>query len=424
MYGHSYWCSRGNHGAEDIIIWEAQFNELTRVHGINMIWAYSPLRYAIEYSRDNKEFITLIDWRDTHSGGTNSWWSNLIPALRQSARSFPDRITFDNPVFVRKVRIIMKGPVNYYFGIYRVDIFVKNWTMVIKNTTEGECKEDCWVVNSVAPRNNDKVKTAECVGSIGYSENRELFTLLYDSRIVHTNSGLCVISGYDKDVVLQNCNWAEWAQDGRHKYNFWPDGRITPQYAPDECIFKPLGVASEKIQNQAIAEASSEIPDGGHNASRSIDGYDVSYWASNPGDAVVTLTLYFRMWMSMNDLTINWKYKAESFDIFAYTLENGWKQLMRVSGNTIAKNALKLNRINARAIQIKMNSTKEKFLGKPIYGLNSIELSDGAFNLKRQRCDQSSKNVREWILDDQWYYYVGNKPPYMVAYNQLTRTYN
>ena len=387
-----------------------------------MVWAYAPKRYAIEYSKDGASFHTLIDWRDAIVGGTKSWWSNLIPALRSASRSFPDRITFDNPIFIKKLRVVMKGPVNYYFGFYRVDIFVKNWVMVIKNTTEGQCKEDCWVINTVSPGGNTPVKSAECVGTIGYSENRELFTLLYDSRIVHNNSGLCVISGFDKDVKLENCGTANFAHDGRDKYTFESTGEIKPEYAPDECLYKETA-DSEAITDDAVVEASSEMADGGHNALRTVDGNEVSYWASNPGDTVCTLTLYFKKWESMNDLTINWKYKAENFDIWAFTLENGWKLIMKIKGNTVTKNNLKLNRINARAIQIKMNTTKEKFLNKPIYGLTSVEISDGAFRLKRKLCTQATVNSRQWILDDQYYYYVGNKPPYMAAYNELSKTY-
>ncbi len=316
----------------------------------------------------------------------------------------------------------MKGPVSYYFGIYRTDIFVKNWTMLLKNTTEGQCHEDCWVVNNIAPRNFTPVKSASCVGSIGYSENRELFTLLYDARIVHYNSGLCVISGYNKNVILENCNRAAWARDGRHKFNFYPDGRITPYYAKDECLYKPINIASEEIATNAIVEATSEIADAGHDAPRVVDGDEDSYWASNPGDVICTLTLYFKQWMSMNDLILNWKYRADNYEVYAYTLENGWKNILRVSGNTLNKNRLDLKRINARAIQIKMNTSKQKFLGKIIYGLASVQISDGAFNLKRKRCSDIGKNLKEWILDDQWYYYVGNKPPYMKAYNRLSKT--
>jgi len=365
----------------------------------------------------------LIDWREAVQGGNKSWWESLIPFLRTAYKSFPDRITFDTPVFAKKVRIIMKGPVNYYFGLYRVDIFIRNWILVIKNTPEGQTKEDCWVINTVAPKLNTPVKTSDCLYAIGYSENRELFVLLYDSRLVHYNSGLCVTSGYSKDIHLEDCNSASGFSDGRNKFNFWEDGRITPHYAGDECIHRPVDATPIGIQKEGVAEATSEIADGGHSAYRAIDGNEGSYWASNPGDEIATITIYFKIWMSMEDLNITWKYEPQDFEVFAYTLENGWRPILKVTGNSLKQNKLKLKRINARAIQIKMSKTKNKMLKLPIYAITGIEITDGSILLKRKPCNTLGNNIKQWILDDQWYYYIGNKPPYIEAYNALTRTY-
>ena len=125
----------------------------------------------------------------------------------------------------------------------------------------------------------------------------------------------------------------------------------------------------------------------------------------------------------MDDMTILWKYEAEEYEIYAYTLENGWRLELKVSGNKIKKNDLKLRRINARAVQIKMNKTKKKFLKLPIYAIVEVDISDGAFLLKRKPCNVVQAQAKQWILDDQWYYYIGNKPPYIQAYNELTKTY-
>ncbi len=318
----------------------------------------------------------------------------------------------------------MKGPVNYYFGLYRVDLYVRNWTMVVKNSTTGQCREDCWVVNLLSPKHFDPVKTADCVHTIGYSENRELFSLLYDTRLVHYNTGYCVVSAEDKNkVFLQGCIHAQYHRDGREKFNFWPDGRITPRYAKDECIYKAIDSFPEEVQQQAVVEATSEIASGGHNALRVADGNDGSYWASNPGDHIVTLTLYFKKWMTVDSFNIKWKHKAEDFDVYAYTYENGWKLILRLTKNNKEQTNLKLKRINTRAIQIKMSKTKQKILKLPIYGINAIKISDGAINLRRKKCSKIKPDIKQWVLDDQWYYYIGNKPPYIKAYNELTKTY-
>lgn len=145
----SYWCSKGGHKKNDEVIFDAKLFRLTRVHAINMIWAYAPERYKIQYSYDGQKFIDLVKWKDAIEGKKSGWWKKLIPALKFKNQSFPDRITFDNAIFARKFRIIMKGPVNGFFGLYKVDFFVRNWVVIFKNTPEDQCKESCWTVNTV-----------------------------------------------------------------------------------------------------------------------------------------------------------------------------------------------------------------------------------------------------------------------------------
>lgn len=116
-----------------------------------MIWAYAPGKFNIEYSPDGTNFKPIVNWRNTVSGGNRKWWELLIPALRQSYKSFPDRITFDVPVFATKIRINMKRPTNFYFGLYKVEFFVRDWVVIIKSLIPNSCKEVCWNINVKDP---------------------------------------------------------------------------------------------------------------------------------------------------------------------------------------------------------------------------------------------------------------------------------
>ena len=123
----------------------------TRIHGINMIWAYAPGSFNIEYSIDGISFKPIVEWRNTVNGGNRKWWELLIPSLKNSYKSFPDRITFDSPVFAIKVRINMKGPNNFYYGLYIVEFFVTDWVLAIKALLPNTCKHECWTVNVKDP---------------------------------------------------------------------------------------------------------------------------------------------------------------------------------------------------------------------------------------------------------------------------------
>ncbi len=156
---NKYWCSKPVKKMEKIVTWEATLRKRTRVHGINIIWAYAPGTFNIEYSADGKEFKTVIDWRRTVSGGNRKWWEMLIPSLKQSFKSFPDRITFDSPIVAKKIRINMREPVNKFFGLYKVEFFARNWVVLIKSKIPASSKEDCWSVNVKDPRPGSKVES-------------------------------------------------------------------------------------------------------------------------------------------------------------------------------------------------------------------------------------------------------------------------
>ena len=119
---------------------------------MNIIWAYAPGQYSIEYSADGKKFKTTVKFRNSVNKGNRSWWKKLVPLLKSKYRSFPDRINFESPVFAKKIRILMKDPVNNYFGLYKVEFFVRNWAIIIKNSPKNHCKESCWTINTLHPK--------------------------------------------------------------------------------------------------------------------------------------------------------------------------------------------------------------------------------------------------------------------------------
>lgn len=133
---------------------------MTRIHGINIIWAYAPRQFSIEYSTGGNNFIKLFKFRNTVDKGNKGWWKKLVPLMKLKHRSFPDRFNFDQPIFAKKIKILMRGPVNKFFGIYKVEFFVRNWAVMIKNSQKNQCKESCWTVNTRHPKPGSPV---ECI---------------------------------------------------------------------------------------------------------------------------------------------------------------------------------------------------------------------------------------------------------------------
>jgi hypothetical protein len=155
----SYWCSLGGHENDEEVIYEVSFHKTERVHGMNLIFAYAPGMYKVEYTLDEIHYYPIMGWHWTVEEANRKWWEKLIPSLKQSFKSFPDRVTFDHPFFAKKVRIVMKEPVNFYYGLYKVEFFTKEWVVLVKSAPNKSClPEQCWSVNNIKPKQGDKIE--------------------------------------------------------------------------------------------------------------------------------------------------------------------------------------------------------------------------------------------------------------------------
>jgi hypothetical protein len=99
-----------------------------------------------------------VPWRDSVEGGNRGWWERMFPNYKWRYQSFADRITFDEPKFALKLRILMRDPVNKFFGLYKVDVLVRNWIILLKNTPENKCEESCWTVSTLNPVHGSDVQ--------------------------------------------------------------------------------------------------------------------------------------------------------------------------------------------------------------------------------------------------------------------------
>ena len=430
----SYWCSTGSHEIDEEVIYEVTFHKIERVHGMNMIFAYAPGKYKVEYTIDEIKYETILNYHNTIEEANRTWWVKLIPTLKQSFKSFPDRVTFDNPVFAKKIRIVMKDPVNFYFGLYKLEFFTKEWVIMIKSAQSRSChSEQCWSVNQINPTAGVKLESnkflilvADCIKTLALSENRELFKFTVDGLLQHFETGLCVTSAQDKELKLMNCNEALEKNDGREKFIFEADGSVLSEYNQDECIS-----AATEIINYAlfgIAEASSVLDNGNHEPYRAIDNNPATFWASSPGTTYSTFTLNFSNWITIDRLIIHWKYKAKDFDVYALTFEKGWKHIVKINNNCIfnliidkTSQKINLNRINIKTIQIQMTKAAEKFLDLPIFGILNIHMTSGGKNLSRNTCLNLSKDEKKFIFEEQYFYQTNQKINYIKEMNSLAK---
>ena len=198
--------------------------------------------------------------------------------MKLKYKSFPDRFNFDQPIFAKKIKILMRGPVNKFFGIYRVEFYVRNWAVMIKNNQSHKCKESCWSVNSRHPKAGSPVESilkiytdVDCLKSIATSEHRELFVLSPNGLIRHFNTGLCVVTKHDKSVILEDClKVIRGRNEGSAFFIFAADGTIKTRSNKKICLKIPSNITPKNYALKGKIIASSNLIDDNHEAEKAI----------------------------------------------------------------------------------------------------------------------------------------------------------
>jgi len=213
--------------------------------------------------------------------------------------------------------------------------------------------------------------------------------------------------------------------DGRSYFIFKDDNSISSQFDKKGCILVPSNPKDENLARQASRiEASSVVGTGNHLGDRAIDGNDNTYWASHPGDKSVVFTIYFPTAITANKVKIKWYYPAKNYDILISTHERGWKHMYKVQGNSKRETSHDLKLYNLKVLQIKMTDNALQYMGLPIYGITEIYIDDGGIKLGRKECRKiKDETSMTWFLDEQYYYLIAEKDPWVQAWNKLTQTY-
>lgn len=104
--GGGYWVSDGQHGADEIISYQANLRHRHRGSGIRVNWAYAPGLVRVRVSGDGTHFEDSICWKKQREGTEEV------------------SLEFDRPRNIQAVRIDMKKPYGYkFFGINQVALW-------------------------------------------------------------------------------------------------------------------------------------------------------------------------------------------------------------------------------------------------------------------------------------------------------------
>lgn len=380
----------------------------------------------MQTTSDGKTWEERIPWREAARSKAANARQILFWFWRYEDRSYPERVQFDEPIWVSGVRILMKDPMFYYYGIYQVKAWTKQWLVQLKSGQNLE-SDDCLVVNDGIAVNGAALSVRNCIDAIQQGDARELFVLQNNLQITSQNQDFCIESSNgelseNSKIHLYNCRLilAYSGGDNREKWLLDPKGYMKILKNPDKC----LTIKNEDIEPQKdgsiAASASSTLNDGQHDAKLAVSGDENSYWASEPGVQQVEYKLSFNP-ATVKEIQIKLQYLARKFEVLCF-LNGYWRSFASYKDNE--EEEVKVNTGSNYISGIKVlffeADDKAKFNEKLIYGIKSLKIKSGARPLHLKDCNsEADSQLNKWFVDDSEFVDISTRPTYNAEFKKL-----
>jgi hypothetical protein len=385
----SFWCSTGHHELNTEITFEVEFMRSNRIYAIWIYWAFAPGEYMIRYRNESSQaWVDLTPgFKPSRKEGTINWWKSILsnPKTRWQYKSFDERIDLDEPIWARYFQVVMKVPVNFYFGIYKLEFYTKIKSVVmIKSLKVAETL--CLSVINGSITNYSPVVAIDCLQAIAYGDNRDLFVLHSNGYITTYRENKCIQSQNANTVDILECGNSSEYKDDRDKWILEYDGKIRSAKEEFTCLSITDLSVSDDIKD-IKASASSVQNDGMHGPERAIEDNALTYWASDQSSSDVTFEVYFNKHPYMvKSLTINWKIPAKSFKVMGLFQDGFWKVFYSERDNRQVATEVDMQHRDLTGIKILMTESTTIIEEKHVYGIILLNIRFGGRYLNREPC--------------------------------------
>jgi hypothetical protein len=404
LSSENFWCSAGNHGLKDEIKFNVEFERSYRMNAMWIHWAFAPGEFKIRFSNDNQNFYDLFNgFRYSIKEGNPNWWKSILSnsKSRWAYKSFDERIKFSEPIWGKYVEITMKIPVNQYFGIYKLEFYAKNKSIVMIKSLKPQAGL-CLSVANGALNNYSPVVGSECLQGIGFGDNRDVWILNSNGYITTFRENKCLESPTTGVIDIVDCGIAADFRDDREKWIIDYDGKIRSSQQQSTCISLVDDSVSDLIPVENIKpSASSTQSDGLHNPDRALDSDVGSFWASNPSKIEVIYEVYFPNFpYVIKNIKIEWKFPAKKYKVVGLMMDGFWKDFKHFKNNRESINYINTSNYELLGLKITMLDSTTKFEELNIYGISKIEIHTGSTYLVREPCKEILNNANLWSIID------------------------
>ena len=118
------------------------------------------MEFKLETSHDGEIFTDATNgWLSSQMGGDDAWWQSVIlnPKIRWQYRALNNKVNLDTPRWVKSAKLKMKGSVNQYFGIYKLEFYTKTNNLVMIQSQQEESNLCLSVSNGLIGNNSEVI---------------------------------------------------------------------------------------------------------------------------------------------------------------------------------------------------------------------------------------------------------------------------
>ena len=405
--GFSYWCSTGLHQKNQIVTWEGVLEYSRRLSHLWIRWAYAPGSYRVLITNDGVNWEEKIPWQTGFKGVLWQWLAKIFWWWRWFYKSYAEYVPFSTPIWARRIRIQMRESVFNYFAIYKVEAWIKQWTVMLKTAANGD-NDGCLVTADGSGKDGREIQLMDCTEAIATGDGRELWIIQNNFQITSYVGEKCMESaqGDTSDgarVQINDCWISNGAGDGREKWVMDHTGLTKLYKDQSKCLTVLTDSILENLCLKAKSFASSTMNDGQHEANMATDGFEENYWSSNPGTKEATFTILFEEPKTVKELQIKWKFPAEEFEVLGLTSHKIWENIefVRNNGKSLNLNNVAIGSRNLLGIKIVMLRTRDKFNGEDVYGIGDIRCISGTKAVRLKNCKElEDLKTNKFLLED------------------------
>jgi hypothetical protein len=367
--GSGYWCSAGSHEAGEVVTWSGRIPAARSIKGVEVSWVHAPKEVRVLTSPDGSNFEEALCWKPTG----------------KDAESFTETLLFSRDMRAKVVSIAMRSARGSgFFGVGEVSMLSAAAEPVMLMNGATSEQELCLVTENGNSAHAGALVTLEaCSSALAAGDGRELWKMTGAGQLESVVGGKCVVLGGNSPVgggvvELADCQSSAETGDGRSFWSLTPSAQLSMARGGGYCMVLSGSVPSV---GQDVAGAATVTASAGQ-----VGGE--SFWASEPSEGPVSLTLDLSELTRVTAVQIDWKSAAKSFKVQIAGKDEPWVTFASIEGNALSSNTLRGATALAKKVRIMMT---EAGTASSRYAISGIRVLAAPLKMGVMDCAQASQ---------------------------------